>query len=132
LGGVCEGREIINVIFIHHDLAETSDVDTLPPNLELLRERFMNRAYLLTAHASDRAAERGIFSHEIEEVISTGEVIEDYPDDKYGPSCLIMGKTEKQRILHIQVSYPEKIVKVITVYQPSPDEWEADWKTRKV
>jgi hypothetical protein len=57
-------------------------------------------------------------------------VIEDYPDDKYGPSCLILGKTKAERILHIQVSYPPS-VKVITLYEPSADEWESDWKTRK-
>ncbi len=59
-----------------------------------------------------------------------GEVIEDYPDDKYGPSCLIMGKTGHEKVLHIQVSYPPN-VKIITVYEPSADKWESDFKTRK-
>jgi hypothetical protein len=30
---------------------------------------------------------------EIREAIAVGEVIEDYPNDKYGPSCLILGFT---------------------------------------
>jgi hypothetical protein len=102
----------------------------MPIDLDQLRTTFSNRSYLLTAHASDRAAQRAIFSAEIEAAILTGEVIEDYPDDKYGPSCLVMGTTENGRILHIQVSYPPS-VKVITVYEPSPDEWEADMRTRK-
>ena len=102
----------------------------MPPNLELLRKHFAEQSYLLTAHASSRAIERNIRSSEIEEAISNGEVIEDYPDDKYGPSCLIMGKTTSQRMLHIQTSYPPN-VKIITVYEPSSNEWEADWKTRK-
>ena len=102
----------------------------MPPDLSVLREAFSNREYLLTLHASERAAKRVILSHEMEEVIATGEVIEDYPDDKYGPSCLIMGKTLAGRILHIQVSYPPS-VKVVTVYEPSPTEWEVDCKTRK-
>jgi hypothetical protein len=102
----------------------------MPPDLEILRQRFANRDYILTVHASNRAATRAVRGHEIEEAIATGDVIEDYPDDKYGPSCLIMGITENGRILHIQTNYPP-IVKVITVYEPSPDEWEADSKTRK-
>ena len=102
----------------------------MPPNLDSLRKRFAGRNYLLTDHASDQAARRAVFSREIEEVVISGEVIEDCPDDKYGPSCLIMSKTRTGRILHVQVSYAGP-AKVITVYEPSPDEWEADWKTRK-
>jgi hypothetical protein len=85
----------------------------------------------LTAHASNRAVERDIDAYEIEETVITGEVIEDYPDDKYSPSCLILGTTKRGRILHVHVCYPPK-VKVITVYDPSPGEWESDWKTRKI
>lgn len=103
----------------------------MPPNLDQLHMLIRQKAYLLTAHASDRAAQRGIVSREIEEGILAGEVIEDYPDDKYGPSCLIMGKTTAGKTLHVQVSYPPG-VKVITVYAPSLEEWEADLKTRKM
>jgi hypothetical protein len=91
---------------------------------------FVTKTYLLTAYASERAAERGIISREIETAIFNGEVIEDYPNDKYGPSCLIMGRSDTSRVLHVQVSYGHS-VKVITVYEPSPNEWEADFKTRK-
>jgi len=93
----------------------------MPYNLTYLRTLFANKNYLFTAHASDRAAERGIISAEIETAIANGEVIEDYPNDKYGPSCLIMGKSARGRVLHVQVSY-QLSVKVITVYEPSPDE----------
>lgn len=102
----------------------------MPPDLEQLRIHFIAKAYLLTAHASDRAAERGIVSTEIETAIASGEVIEDYPNDKYGPSCLILGQSATGRMLHIQVSY-QLSVKVITVYEPSPNEWEKDLRTRK-
>ena len=102
----------------------------MPPDYDALRQHFIDKHYLLTQHASDRAVKRGISATEIEQAVNTGEVIEDYPNDKYGPSCLILGTTETQRILHVQVSYPPS-VKVITVYQPDPNEWEADWKSRK-
>jgi hypothetical protein len=102
----------------------------MPPDYNALKQAFRENAYLLTAHASDRAAKRRIPSPEIEQAIVSGEVIEDYPDDKYGPSCLILGYTQSKRALHIQVSYPPS-VKVITVYEPSSDEWEADFRTRK-
>lgn len=95
-----------------------------------IRGAFLRHEYLFTAHGSDRASRRAIRAREIEEAIAVGEVIEDYPEDKYGPSCLILGYTAAQRPLHIQVSYPPQ-PKIITVYQPSLSDWEADLKTRR-
>lgn len=99
-------------------------------DIHIIRKHFKDRTYLLTIHASNRAVERNILSHELEEAVLNGEVIEDYPNDKYGPSCLILGIIAKKRVLHIQVSYPKNI-KVITVYEPTAQDWESDWKTRK-
>lgn len=99
-------------------------------DLQAIREVFENRQYIFSLHGSDRAAKRAIRASEIEQAVIAGMVIEDYPDDKYGPSCLISGYTEAKRPLHIQVSYPPK-VKIITVYEPSTDDWEDDLKTRK-
>jgi hypothetical protein len=95
-----------------------------------IQEVFRESRYLFTAHASARAAQRAIRSNEINQAIASGEIIEDYPNDKYGPTCLILGYTDAQRALHIQVSYPPH-VKIITVYEPSKSEWEDDLKTRK-
>jgi hypothetical protein len=67
---------------------------------------------------------------EIREAIAGGEIIEDYPDDKYGPSCLILGFTISARPLHVQIGYSPQWVKVITVYEPNPAEW-LDFRTRK-
>lgn len=97
---------------------------------EVLKQAFRDKTYIMTAHGSDRAAKRGIRSTDLEHAIISGKVIEDYPDDKYGPSCLILGYTDAKRPLHIQVSYPPH-VKVITVYEPSRDEWDDDLKTRQ-
>jgi hypothetical protein len=99
-------------------------------DIDAIREAVSDSEYILTDHASDRAAKRAIRSEEIEQAVASAEIIEDYPDDKYGPSCLLFGYSEEERPLHIQVSYPPNL-KIITVYEPSPDEWEADLKTRK-
>ncbi len=39
--------------------------------------------------------QRSIDRNEIEEAVMCGEVIENYPDDKYSPSCLVFGKTKR-------------------------------------
>lgn len=68
---------------------------------------------------------------EMREAVSAGEVIEDYPDDKYGPSCLILGFTLANKPIHLQCSHPSRpIVKLITVYEPDPAEW-VDYRVRR-
>jgi hypothetical protein len=67
---------------------------------------------------------RRITVQEIREIFGAAEVIEDYPEDKYGPSCLILGMTRAGRALHIQCSYPSRpLIKIVTLYQPDPDLW---------
>jgi len=87
--------------------------------------------YRLTVHAFERCVERDISPNELKEVILQGEIIERYPEDKYGPSCLIWGITEKGRILHVQCSVNPAWV--ITAYDPTlnPEEWNANFKRRR-
>jgi len=75
---------------------------------------------------------RDIAVAEVEQaILSRCQVIEDYPEDKYGPSCLILGFTNAGRPLHIQCSYPTRpLIKIITLYQPDPNLW-IDYRIRK-
>ena len=78
-----------------------------------------------------RAVERNISDSEIREAANDSELIEDYPEDKYSPSCLLFGSTKENRPLHIQVSYAETdMVRIITLYEPDPDEW-IDFRKRR-
>lgn len=56
-------------------------------------------------------------------------VIEEYPDDKYSPTCLIYGKTRAGRVLHVQVSLPPLVV-IVTAYEPDSEQW-IDGKIRR-
>ena len=82
-------------------------------------------------HATDQSILRHISVQELREVIAVGEVIEDYPNDKYGPSCLILGITGGGRPVHVQCSYPSRpLTKIITLYEPDPALW-IDYKQRR-
>ena len=68
--------------------------------------------------------ERNISEAEIRQAGTRAILIEDYPDDKYSPSCLLLGFTQAERPLHLQVSYADSdLVKIITLYEPDEDEW---------
>ena len=94
-----------------------------------IQNRIRQRKYRFSGHSVKRMIKRDMTRQEVESAILTGEIIEEYPDDKYSPSCLVYGKTEDGRDLHIQVSLPP-IVVIITVYEPDPEEW-GDCKVRR-
>ena len=89
-----------------------------------LRSKIAANQFEFTKHALDQSILRGIKVQELREAIADGEVIEDYPNDKFGPSCLVFGMTKSRRPIHIQSSYPSReVVKIITLYQPDPEQW---------
>jgi len=100
--------------------------------LEDIRAKILSRQFEFSKHAVDQSIIRDIAVAEVEQAISSRcQVIEDYPEDKYGPSCLILGFTDAGRPLHIQCSYPTRpLIKIITLYQPDPNLW-IDYRIRK-
>jgi len=98
--------------------------------IDEIRKKFVNGQYEYSKHAVDQSIIRHIPTAEIREaMLSKSEIIEDYPNDKYESSCLILGFTNNGRPLHMHVSYSETILKVITAYQPDESKWIA-YKTR--
>jgi hypothetical protein len=100
--------------------------------LNEIQAKILRREYEFSRHAVDQSIIRDISVAEVEEAMTTrAEVIEVYRENKYGPSCLILGFTKDGRAIHLQCSYPSRpIVKIITLYEPDPDLWE-DFRTRK-
>ena len=92
--------------------------------IDEIREDFAADRFQLSRHATDRTVVRHIEVREVREAVAAGEVIEDYPDDKYGPSCLIFGTTLAGRPLHVQCGYPSGApVRIVTLYEPTPEHW---------
>ena len=97
-----------------------------------IRKKINKDEFEFSKHAVDQSIIRGITVQEVREaILRDSELIEDYPDDKYGPSCLILGFTKRSKPLHIQCSYPSRpTIKIITLYEPNPENW-IDMKKRK-
>jgi hypothetical protein len=83
-------------------------------------------------HALERMMQRGISREIVKNVLISGEIIEDYPDDKPFPSALFLGWVEGEPI-HVVVSLDVRsnYCFVITTYKPSLDHFESDYKTRR-
>ena len=72
-----------------------------------------------------------ITKQEVRTVIFKGEIIEDYLEDVRGHSCLMFAFSKKERPIHVVCAPNEDYLGIITVYVPSSDKWETDFKTRK-
>lgn len=74
---------------------------------------------------------RMISPAEIRLVIEQGKVIEDYPDDVRGHSCLLLGYGDDERPIHVVCAPKAEYLAVITAYLPDAEKWLADWARRK-
>ena len=75
---------------------------------DVIREKAIQQILFLPHAALQMSrTERMISPDDVRKVIEQGTIIEDYPDDSRGHSCLIMGKTTDNRPLHV-VCAPRK------------------------
>lgn len=102
--------------------------------IEEIRQRIREGTYEFSIHAQQERLEDDLDVTEIETAILIGEIIEVYPQDPRGPSCLVAGYSGT-RAVHIVLgwarpkSQSDKVLRVITVYIPRPPKWK-DSRTR--
>ena len=74
--------------------------------------------------------DRLIAASEIRGVVEHGEIIEDYPEDARGHSCLMLGFGEGGRVIHVVCSPKDEYLAIITAYLPDAGEWSNDFRVR--
>ena len=75
--------------------------------------------------------QRMISTDEVEIVVTQGELIEDYPSDPRGRSCLMLGLGEVNRAVHVVCSPKDEYLAIITAYLPDPTQWSEDFRRRR-
>jgi hypothetical protein len=101
--------------------------DTLRQVREAAAKRIL---FLPHAVSQMNSPERMISTQEVRAVILHGELIEDYPDDVRGHSCLMLGRG-MDRPVHVVCAPKRDYLAVITAYLPSAEQWASDWRTRR-
>jgi hypothetical protein len=66
---------------------------------------------------------------EVRKAVESGTIIEDYPEDPRGHSCLIL--EAESRPLHVVCSPKSNYLAIITAYLPDPNQWSEDFKRRR-
>ena len=91
-----------------------------------------DKKILYTIHAIRQmnSEKRLISTEEVEEKIYKGSIIEEYPDDKRGHSCLINGRI-KVRPIHVVCAPKDEYLAIITSYLPDPKLWNNEYTKRK-
>jgi hypothetical protein len=86
----------------------------------------------ITGHARKEAEDDNLLLQEIYFSVNCGEIIEDYPDDRPFPSCLIYGTGLDNHPIHSVWAYnnQQQLAILITVYRPNPNHW-INWRQRR-
>ena len=96
------------------------------------RIRYLTRKerILFTQHANIEMINDNFSNEDVIRALVDGEIIENYPDHKRGPCCLINGPALDERPVHVVcgTGYPELVI--ITVYEPKPPKWISPVKRR--
>ena len=90
--------------------------------------------YGYSRHAERERELDMIYTWELEDALRNGEIIENYPDDPRGASCLVLGFCGPKPIHAVCTikTEPEELF-LITVYNPSkrPDKWTENYRKRR-
>jgi len=91
-----------------------------------------NRKILFLPHAIKQMSHPGrmITADEIRNAVLFGEVIEEYPEDQRGESCLVFHAKEN-RVIHVVCAPKTEYLAIITAYLPASDQWSSDFKVRR-
>jgi hypothetical protein len=101
---------------------------------ETIRRLVVQGKYQLSKHAEREREADMIPTSQLQEALENCEIIEDYPDDPRGQSCLVLGFAA-QRPLHAVCAVkrdPDEVL-LITVYDPSkrPEQWTHQYRRRR-
>ena len=63
-------------------------------NIDEIRQLIREKRYEISLHAQQERLEGDLDISEVEAAITHGEILEDYPNDPRGASCLVAGQAD--------------------------------------
>ena len=94
--------------------------------LQEIQRKVRNDQYDYTLHAEIERKADGLTFHQIETAILEGEILEQYPDDGRGESCLLVGFGDNIPI-HVVCGRRGTRIVLITVYVPKAPHFVDPW-----
>jgi Domain of unknown function (DUF4258) len=91
--------------------------------LSSIRDQASREALRVTQHAQEEMSAEDITLDDTLEALQSGQILENYPEHRRGPCCLVCGYTRQRRPLHIVCTTTRPLLILITVYEPKPPKW---------
>lgn len=91
--------------------------------LARIRKQAEALALRVTQHAQKEMDAEEITLDEVLAAIANGQILEDYAEHLRGACCLLYGRTDEGRSLHIVCTTAEPLLVIITVYEPLLPKW---------
>lgn len=110
-------------------------METHASELSFIQRCVREQRLLWTYHVNMRLVARGVSRLMVLESVDSYRVVEHYPQSQtshYLASCLVHA-VHREIVIHIlfAVDMEGDTVRVITVYQPDPEQWDAGFMQRK-
>jgi len=97
---------------------------------EFIRKEIIDQTYEISFHADNERIADQLRIEDVETALTSGEMLEYYPDDPRGESCLILGFTVTGKPVHVVCGKNRSgHLILITVYVPTMPKWR-DPRTR--
>jgi hypothetical protein len=91
---------------------------------DFIRAEVAAQSYEISLHADDERLADGLTISQVEQALLSCEIIEHYPDDPRGESCLVVGFTPEAASVHTVCGKNRSgHLILITVYIPTMPKW---------
>lgn len=101
-------------------------------DINRIHQQIKNEKYLWSYHADEERRNDGLEIKDVEKAILNGKILENYPDDPRGASCLICGEVRPGLAVHVVCGKNKMgFLRIITVYKPTLPKWETPVRRSK-
>ena len=98
-------------------------------DIEWIKERVEKNELIFTFHAEQERQNDNLSVADIKLALGKGKIIEQYPEDKRGESCLVLGYSANNGPIHsVCGKNTDGWLLLITVYVPTKPKWKTPEK----
>jgi hypothetical protein len=94
-------------------------------SIDFICQEIEKQVYEISLHADDERIAEGLTVYQIEYAILNSKILERYPDDPRGESCLLLGYTPEGIPIHVVCG--RKVsghLILVTIYVPTMPKWK--------
>ena len=101
---------------------------------ERIRDLVKKGSVRISEHGYDELSVDGLTARELVNGVATGEMLENYPDFRKGPCCLVLQYDSDGSPIHAVWGVPkgyDSPAVLVTAYRPNAEKWTSDFRRRR-